>query len=100
MQRTHRFPVLLSLSLFLAFSLSAFLYGTERRHVTTGKDTTVIVSSSSDCETKRDFCIKSCLNQRETCDKNNPNDSAYCISQQNTCDNGCNKAWKKCNEKP
>lgn len=57
-------------------------------------------NSGGDCEIKREACIKSCLKQREACDKNNPSDPDYCIKQQNRCDKGCNDAWKKCSEKP
>lgn len=100
MKLTRRFPILLTLSLFVAFPLSAFLYGTEHRPVNTGEDPKIIVISTGDCETKREHCNKSCLKQREACDKNTPSDTKYCISQQNTCDAGCNDAWKKCSETP
>lgn len=100
MKLTRRFPILLTLSLFVAFLLSASPYGREQRPVKTNEDSKAIVISSDNCETKREACNKSCLNQRATCDKNNPNNSAYCIGQQNTCDNGCNNAWKKCSENP
>ena len=88
MKLTRRFPILLTLPLFVVVPLSAYL----------GSKTNAI--NSGDCETKREYCIKSCIKQRETCDKNNPTDSDYCIKQQNGCDKGCNDAWKKCNEKP
>lgn len=49
------------------------------------------------CTEKREFCIESCGKQRQACDRNTPNDPR-CVSQQNQCEAGCNKAWKKCQE--
>lgn len=65
--------------------------------LTPAPQTATSTNAFDTCTERREYCIESCIKQRENCDRNTPNDPR-CVSQQNQCDAGCKNAWTKCEE--
>jgi len=42
-----------------------------------------VLTGGAECEKHRKRCVESCANYRKACDEKHPDDSQYCIEQQN-----------------
>ncbi len=79
----------LCVTLVMAYSLAAAVSQNTAKPV-----------SSDDCESNRERCMESCEKQHKDCDAraNSEEQRKWCQQSDEQCSNGCNEAWRKCQE--